>query len=192
MSSASFIFESARLALKPFEPEDLPALYALVNQPELAGRRYLLEGHPDVFPLSKRQVEDIYEKWRQQEKGAHLAAVQLSDQALVGYAECDWDWDPHCPFLSVVIDPERQRLGYGSEVVQLLLRYLFLNTPAHNVSGWMAEWNQAARTFALKNGFLETGRSRREGLRDGAYFDAVLVDILRPEWMEKEGSRHAA
>jgi RimJ/RimL family protein N-acetyltransferase len=64
----------------------------------------------------------------------------------------------------------------------LLLHYLFENTPAHNVSGWLADWNQAARGFAQKHGFRESGRSRREGIRQGAYYDGILVNILRPEW----------
>jgi [ribosomal protein S5]-alanine N-acetyltransferase len=175
-------FQSSQLILRPFESADLPALLACLNHPELAGRRYLPWGFPDETPLSSKQVEAVLQKWDEAESEAHLAIILREDQVLIGHASFDWDWDPHCPNLSIVIAPDRQRCGYGSEVLQLLLRYLFENTPAHNVSGWMADWNQAARLFARRYGFQESGRSRREGLRHGAYFDEILVDLLRPEW----------
>jgi RimJ/RimL family protein N-acetyltransferase len=50
----------------------------------------------------------------------------------------------------------------------------------------MADWNQAGRAFARKHGFQESGRSRREGIRQGKYFDGILVGILRPEWIAKQ------
>ncbi|HEX9618333.1 MAG TPA: hypothetical protein VGA03_13055 [Anaerolineales bacterium] len=39
--SEPFSFQTARLQLRPFEPEDVTALQAYLNHPGLAGRRYL-------------------------------------------------------------------------------------------------------------------------------------------------------
>ena len=189
----SFLFQTVRIFLRPFEPGDLPALQAYLNHPELAGRRYIPWSFPEELPLSTKQVEGIYNKWCEGENESHLAVVSQDKQELIGHTQLDWDWDPHCPFVAVLIAPSHQRQGYGSEVLRLLLRYLFENTPAHNVHSWMADWNQAARRFAQEHGFRESGRSRHEGLRQGRYFDAVLVDILHPEWQVSRGDkRHAA
>jgi RimJ/RimL family protein N-acetyltransferase len=73
-------------------------------------------------------------------------------------------------------------------VLQTLVTYLFKNTPAHNINGWMAEWNCSARGFAQAHGFKESGRWRRDGIRNGKTYDGILVDILRPEWAERIGS----
>jgi RimJ/RimL family protein N-acetyltransferase len=129
-----FAFCSERTRLRSFELEDAPALHAGLNHPELAGQRYIPWGFSNDFPLSKKQVEGILEKWSEGEKAIHLAVELLSSQELIGHAEYEWEWDPHCPFVSVVIYPPHQHQGYGTEAAGRLLRYLFENTPAHNVS----------------------------------------------------------
>jgi RimJ/RimL family protein N-acetyltransferase len=175
-------FETEHLYLRPFEPDDLPALEALLNHPDLYGTRYIPWEFPEDLPLSSGQVEAIYKRWSEGEKQVHLAVVLQTSRELVGYSEVEWEWDPHCPFLAIVISPLHRRSGYGSEVLNLLLGYLFGSTPAHNVTGWIPDWNHPGLAFARRNGFQDCGRSRREGLRNGAYYDAVLVDLLRPEW----------
>lgn len=187
---AYFPFQGEQIRLRAFEPEDIPALHTTLNHPELAGRRYIPWGFPGDFPLSKQQVEAIYKKWSEEQKGIHLAVVLRGALELVGHAECNWGWDPHCPQIAVVIDPAHQGKGYGSEVLRTLVDYLFKNTPAHNISAWMAEWNQSAQRFAAAHGFKECGRWRRDGIRDGKIYDGILVDILRPElveWVDARG-----
>jgi ribosomal-protein-alanine N-acetyltransferase len=190
--TAYFPFRGERVILRAFESEDVPALHAYLNHPELAGRRYIPWDFPNEFPLAKKQVEDILTKWSEEKDGIHLAILLRGTMELIGHAECDWGWDPHCPHVAVVIDPAHQGKGYGSQVLQILVGYLYDNTPAHNVSGWMAEWNQAARSCAKRNGFRESGRWRRSGIREGKCFDGVLCDILRPEWEQPRGGEDAA
>jgi RimJ/RimL family protein N-acetyltransferase len=184
---ASSTFQTARLQLRPFEAEDVPALQACLNHPDLAGRRYLPWEFPGDLPLSKKQVESILEKWREGKKECNLAVVLGETGQLAGHASWNWGWDPHCPYLAAVIAPEFQRQGYGSELVRHLLRYLYENSPAYNVSTWIADWNEAARSFVRQLGFRESGRSRCEGIRSGLIFDEILYDLLRPEWQAGAG-----
>ena len=177
-------FQGEQVLLRAFEPEDKLPLHAFLNHPDLTGNRYLPWRFPNETPMSSKQVEKILEKWEEEEKAVHLAVILRDSQELIGHAFVDWGWDPHCPNLAIVIAPDHQRRGYGSEVLDLLLDHLFESTPAHNVSGWIAEWNQAAREFVQKHGFKESGRWRRDGLRKGAFYDGLLVDILRPEWRQ--------
>lgn len=177
------LFQSERLRLRAFEPEDISSLHAILNHPELAGRRNLPWGFPADFPLSKSQIEKVLHRWGEDEKSVHLAIELNSGQELAGYTDCEWEWDPHHPSLSVVISPEYQRRGFGAETAVLMLRYLFGNTPAHNISGWIPDWNLAGLEFALHLGFRESGRFRREGLRNGKYSDVIVLDLLRPEWI---------
>ena len=179
-------FQTQSLVLRAFEPADLPALQALLNHPELEGLRYIPWGFPDDLPLSAGQVEKILVKWSEAQKEAHLAVILRENGDLIGHAEMDWDWDPHAPSVSVVIAPAHQRQGYGSQVLRLLLAYLYENTPAHNVTLWTMRWNEAAQAFALKNGFRECGRWRHDGLYHGACVEGVVFDILRPEWAARQ------
>ncbi len=181
----SFSFRNETIALRAFEPEDVPALQAYLNHPDLVGRRYIPWAFPEIFPLSRKQVEGVYNRWAEEENETHLAVVSRQSQELIGHAEADWGWDPHCPSVSLVIAPDHQRQGYGSAVINLLLRYLYETTPAHNVSCWVTDWNEPGRRFLRVHGFRESGRMRRAGIRQGRYFDVIIMDILRPEWEQR-------
>ncbi len=184
---ATMIFSSERLTLRAFEPDDAAVLHAYLNHPVLTGRRYIPWSVSNELPLSVAQVESILEKWAGAEKQFNLAVVASGVEKVIGHASCDWGWDPHCPRISLVIAPDYQRQGYGSEVLSLLLCYLFEHTQAHNVTGGMNDWNQAAWAFAQAHGFEESGRMRRVGLREGEFYDWIGVDILRPEWQALKG-----
>ncbi len=180
-------FSSKAIELRPFTSDDLPALEAYLNHPEITGRRYIPWEFPDDIPLSQSQVEGILKKWGEKKKGFVLGIILRETGTLIGHAEADWDWDSHYPGIGLAIDPAHQHRGYGTETLNLLLTYLFEHTPAHNVTAGFSDWNEPARKFAAKSGFTESGTIRRDGIRDGAYFDSVIVDILRPEWKAMQG-----
>jgi RimJ/RimL family protein N-acetyltransferase len=180
-------FSSMLVELRPLTADDLPALGAYLNHPELTGQRYIPWGFPNDVPLSSTKVEGILAKWNEKEKGFVLGIVDQEKKTLLGHVEVDWGWDPQTPDISLVIAPPHQRQGFGSETLRLALTFLFEHTPAHNVAGGFPEWAESTRQFTAKQGFKECGRVRRDGIRNGAYFDAVIVDMLRPEWKALQG-----
>jgi RimJ/RimL family protein N-acetyltransferase len=189
----AYPFHGERIALRPFEPADLPALWDILNHPGLAGCRYVPQRFLKTAPLSQKQVEEICARWAEEKAGFHFAIVQRETQALIGHAQVEWGWDPHAPGLAVVIAPAHRRQRYGSEVLDLLLQYLFEHTPAHNVSAWFADWNEPARQFFSYHGFKEGGGMRRAGIREGRYFDMRCADLLRSEWHARvQGAARAA
>ena len=181
----SYPFETERVALRAFEPEDLDVLHSYLNHPKLVRCRYIPWQFPAEAPLSKRQVEGILKAWADGERQFHLAITRREDGALIGHVNANWRWDPHCPGLDLVISPNFQRQGYGSEVLSLMLDYFFNNTPAHNISSGAPSWDQPALNFAAKHGFTKNGRFRRTGFKDGVYADWIGIDILRPEWVAR-------
>lgn len=187
--SRSFPFDGTTVLLRAFETDDAPMLQDYLNHPALAGRRYIPWRFSEVAPLSRKQVDEIIQKWLEEEKALNLAVVQRESDTLIGHCQCDWRWDPHSASVAVVISPEHQRQGFGSKVFELLLRYLFKHTPAHNVSVWIADWNHPARQFVARHGLQEIGGMRRVGLRQGRYYDLVVADILRPEWQARYGDQ---
>jgi len=187
------LFQGNLINLRPFEPEDIPALQAYLNHPDLVGRRYLPSGYSEIVPLSRKGVQTIYEKIVGFEEEVCLAVTLLESGKLVGHAGCYWGWDTHCPEIYLVIAPDHQRHGYGTEVIEQLLRYLFEHTPAHVVTSWAAVWNASGVHFLMKHGFHQAGRSRRAGIYQGSYFDLVVADMLRQEWAQRsKGSSHGA
>ena len=180
-------FATDRITLRALEIGDAGALQTYLNEPSMIGRRCIPWKMRDEAPLSSREVEEILDSWAKEKKSIALGMEWLETGELVGHAGWSWGWDSHCPTLWLAVAPKRQRQGVASEALALLLEHLFGNTPAHNDNGWFASWNEAALQFTRKQGFTETGRVPRGGLRDGAYFDDVMVDILKPEWLAMRG-----
>lgn len=180
-------FRSERLQLRAFEPEDISALHAYLNYPELNGRRGLPWRYPNEQPFSKAQIEQLLKRWAAGEKEFHLAVTLREDGTLIGHANCDWGWDAHCPDIDLVISPAYQFQGYGSEVLALLLDYLFGYTPAHCIGTGTPDWNHEGIRFARKHGFKPNGAVRRVGLRQGQGYDWLGLDLLRPEWQARTG-----
>ena len=94
--------------------------------------------------------------------------------------------------MAVVIGPGHQRRGYGSAALRLILSFLFDQTPAHCVTAWIDSWNEAGLALAGHLGFRRAGQMRRVGLRGGQFYDTVVLDLLRPEWVERGGGSDVA
>lgn len=186
-----FSFREQGVVLRAFEPEDAPSLRDYLNHPSLSGRRYLPDGFSDSVPLSARQAEAIIERWQKETASWTLAVTEVESGAVVGHARAEWEWDPHCPSAHVVIAPPRQRRGIGSAALAIALAFLFEETPAHIVSGWMSSWNEPAIAFARAQGFAEAGRRPRGGIHEGVFYSEVAFDLLRPEW-GKRRAKHAS
>jgi len=176
------MIESERILFRPFEPEDASMLYEYLNHPALLGRRYLPWGFSDDRAFTRNQVALIIEKWGDTDRKAHFAIVLKETGAVIGHAAAYWRWDVHCPGVEVVISPTYHHKGYGSEALRLLLQWVFDSTLAHNIGVDVADWNLPAQKFFHKHGFQESGRLRREGIREGNFYDLILFDILRREW----------
>lgn len=185
-------FETERMTLRALDSEDAAPLQSYLNDAALLGRRYVPWSVRDAEPLSRSHVAAILEEWGKEKTGFALGVLAKASGRLIGHATCEWNWDPHCPSISVVIVPSQQRAGYGSEVLRLLVEHLFLDTPAHTITGWIASWNEPALAFAAAHGFVESGRIPRAGLRNGEYYEQVVVDFLRREWGARQGGHRAA
>lgn len=176
-----------RVALRPFAPEDLEPLVAYLNDPGLDGRRYAPGAYPDL-PVTLQAGNEILEKWSKTEDQIHLAIVYRGPETLIGHASAYWGWDPHSPDVELVIAPEHQHRGAGSEAFRLLVDWIFASLPAHCVSGFVAGWNETGRKFFERHGFTPAGVSRREAFWRGEYVDEHVYDVLRQEWMANHGA----
>ena len=171
------MFEGPHVFLRAIERTDADKLFRMMNHPELRGRRYLDD---EDRPLSIVDVERYIEKFQEAKNGLHLTV--LVDDQPVGYATVDYDWDTLTPFAAVVISPDHQRSGYGSETAHLLIDWVFTQLPATAIHSWIADWNESALRFSESLGFTSAGRVRRDSVHDGRFADSIPVEMLRGEW----------
>lgn len=74
--------------------------------------------------------------------------------------------------------------GYGSEAMQLVLRYAFSELNLHRVSLGVFSYNVRAMRAYEKCGFRNEGIIRQAFVREGQRWDLVNMGILRREWQE--------
>jgi RimJ/RimL family protein N-acetyltransferase len=186
---ATSILQGSLVVLRAFEPEDDAALHEILGDPRLGGRRHLSYKRDPWIAPSRQQTTAVREDWAAREAGMCLAACESDSGEVVGYGMAGWSWNPLCPWINVVVAPDRWREGIGSETAGLLLDFLFGTTVAHVVSATADAWNDEGAAFATALGFQPAGRYRRNGIKDGRFVDSLGFDILRPEWLASGRSR---
>jgi len=77
--------------------------------------------------------------------------------------------------------------GVGTEVMNILLRYVFTELNLHRLSLTVFEYNQRAIRLYEKCGFKIEGINREYHFRDGRRWDLVSMGILREEWLALNG-----
>ncbi len=73
--------------------------------------------------------------------------------------------------------------GYGTEAKMLLLEYAFERLNLHVLMSYVWEPNARSAAALLKQGYRSAGRYRLEDVRDGVYRDALLFDVVYPDWL---------
>jgi RimJ/RimL family protein N-acetyltransferase len=74
--------------------------------------------------------------------------------------------------------------GYGTDAMNVILRYAFMEVNLRRVTLTVFEYNPRAIRSYEKAGFRHEGRLRRLLHRDGRRYDELFMGILREEWME--------
>lgn len=77
--------------------------------------------------------------------------------------------------------------GYGTDIMNVCLRYAFLELGVQRVSLEVYEYNPRAVRSYEKAGFRLEGRTRKDVLREGKRSDTLWMGILREEWLQLNG-----
>ncbi|HEY3311545.1 MAG TPA: GNAT family protein [Anaerolineales bacterium] len=80
-------------------------------------------------------------------------------------------------------EPEFWGRGYGTEAMQLILRFAFMELNLQRVSLNVFDYNPRAVHSYEKAGFKHEGRQRGALLREGKRWDLIFMGILREEWL---------
>ena len=154
-----------------------------------------------AMPLSIFQIKKRYEKLEKEmeESGrqfhfavrAKAAAGHESPDRLVGFVNLSWiEWSHGSGRLSLGIgSPQDRRRGYGTEALQLIMRYAFHELNLFRVEVAVPEYNRIALPFFAKSGFAEEVRQREALHRYGRRWDLVYMGLLSDEWEETRKTR---
>jgi RimJ/RimL family protein N-acetyltransferase len=151
----------------------------------------LLDSDPPRLHSSKA-IKDWLEKGLEKNTDMYWFAIRtLEDDRLLGDITLSViNWGSREAFTGISIGArEFWGKGYGTDAMQVLLRYGFLELNLWRISLNVFEFNQRAMRSYEKAGFRPEGCLRQAIQREGRRWDIMYLGILREEWMENYGYR---
>lgn len=179
------LFESADLRLSPIDHEKDPQIESKWTHDSDFMR--LLETNP-ARPLSAAMIKKQYEKLEKQiEENKNLFHFMIrakTDDRLIGKAVIQWiEWTNSNGWIRLGIGaPEDRRKGYGTQALQMLLRFAFAELNLFRVTAMVPEYNDGAIALLQKFGFMQEVCRRSALERDGRRWDLYVFGLLNEEW----------
>ena len=112
----------------------------------------------------------------------------LAEDKLIGFFGLDVDLIHRDAMVGIGIgERDFWSKGYGTDMMNVCLRYAFLELGVQRVSLGLHEYNSRALRSYEKAGFRLEGRTRKDVLREGKRTDTLWMGILREEWLQMNG-----
>jgi len=177
MSTELFVGKQVRLA--PMDLEADAKLMAGWGRNSEYSR--LLDSDPAIL-WNPKQIEEWFSKG--EEEMAHFMIHTLVEDRTIGMIGLDgFNWVAgHCWVGIGLGEPEFWGKGYGSDAMNVILRYAFRALNLNRVNLTVFEYNPRAIRSYEKVGFKLEGRERKWMAREGKRWDMVFMGILRREW----------
>lgn len=179
------IFSGRLVRLSAFDPEEMSRAFPRWNLNSEYFR--LLNSSARPMQSSKAAL-----KWMEKEaeemslENYYFSIRTLAEDKLIGEIGLDVvNWPGRDAFVGLGIgETEYWSKGYGSDVMNVLLRYAFTEINLKRVTLTVFEYNPRAIRSYEKAGFRHEGRLRRLLNREGRRWDELFMGILREEWLE--------
>jgi RimJ/RimL family protein N-acetyltransferase len=140
-----------------------------------------------ALPKTEDDIIRVLEMGRKGDRNYYFALRRLSDSVLLGLVALDEiQWNNGVAGLSIALAPEFWGQGYGTEAMQLLLRYAFLELNLHRVQLTVFEYNARALRLYHRLGFQHEGTLREFLHRDGRRYDMLIMGLLDEEWRARD------
>lgn len=176
----SNVFQGTKVKLRAIEPDDWPAFLAMDQDTEVARASHLIP-----FPRNKEQYKEWAETQaaRKPEGDEVFLVIETLAGQVVGCLNtfrCDLRMGIFSYGLALGSDFWRQR--YGSDAINILLRYYFGELRYQKCTVFVYSFNEASIKLHEKLGFQPEGRLRRMIFTNGAYHDEIVLGITAEEF----------
>ncbi len=145
----------------------------------------------DSYPprsFSSRQIKEWIEKDFEKDliSVVPFTVRTLADDRMIGDVGLfDIHWTHGDAFVGIGIqERELWGKGYGTDAMQVMLRYAFTELNLHRISLFVFSYNPRAIRSYEKSGFVVEGRVRGAMNREGQRHDFIYMGILREEWLK--------
>ena len=175
------IFDGKLVRLTVLDPEKDAELLAKWNHDSEFSR---LLNDDAAYMMTPKQVKEWFEK---EQKNYDFLIRTLIDDRPIGFIDLSgFNWSARHAWVGIGLgEREFWGKGYGTEAMQILLRFAFEEINLNRINLTVFEYNLRAQKSYLKCGFVEEGRARKSMNREGERWDVVYMGILRSEWEAK-------
>jgi len=170
--------------LRGLELGDLENLVCWMNNSEVT--YYLFMGDR---PANLERLKEQFERERRSQNDIVFAVMHKESDTHIGWTglyTINWI-SRSAEFRNFIGEKTHWNKGIGTEVAKLLIKYAFNKLNLNKVwLGVNTEHKGAIRSYE-KAGFVREGILRQEIYRNGKYYDAVRMSIVRQEYMPSLG-----
>lgn len=179
------IFSGQLVRLSAFDPEEMSKAFTRWNLNSEYQR--LLNANPHRMQSAKRTIKWMEEEVGEMSPASYFFSIRtLAEDKLIGELGLDVvNWPGRDAFVGLGIgETEYWSKGYGTDVMNVLLRFAFTEINLRRVTLTVFEYNPRAIRSYEKVGFRHEGQLRSFLHREGRRWNEVYMGILREEWME--------
>lgn len=178
------IFVGERVRLTGVSHDDLPTMAGWYED---AGFLRLMDAVV-ARPKTAADLKEWLDQANKSNNGYLLGIRPVGDDELLGFVELDGIlWNQQTAFLGIAIGARAHwDQGYGTEAMELALRFAFDELNLHRVSLTVFSYNLRAIALYEKLGFQREGIQRETLHRDGQRYDLVWYGLLRREWEARQ------
>lgn len=179
------LFEGEKIRFAAFDADKDPEVFAKwTNDPE-----YLrLVQYEPARPLSPFHIKKKFEdEAKESHRDVYYFVIRTrKDDRTIGFVSIHWiEWNHGNAHMNMGIgSPDDRGKGYGSEALEMTLRYAFQELNLFRLTVDTFEYNTGAQKFLENSGFQCEVRRREAIYRDGRYWDALTFGLLAEEWKD--------
>ena len=173
-----------KLYLRGLERSDLAKnMFQWANDPEVT--HYMFMGSR---PNSLELLEQDYDSMIRSQNDIVLAIIDKKTNTHIGNAGLHTiNWISRSAEYRIIIGEKKfWNKGYAQETAKLLIQYGFQKLNLNKIWLGVNAENKAGVTSYEKSGFKREGVLRQEIYRNGKYYDAIRMSILRKEFDAKK------
>jgi len=178
-----------KVMLRPFITDDIPALRAALQDPEVLRLTGSVHGDETEFAGGDPARDEQFRQWRNaQPDRLDLAVVDKASGQCVGEVVLNkWDEGNRSCNFRTLLGPTGRDRGLGTESLRMIVGYGFEQLGLHRISLEVYAFNPRARHVYEKVGFVAEGVLREELRYHDEWIDATVMSILAHEWARHRG-----
>ena len=174
-----------RINLRGLEKSDLAGnMYQWANDHNVTS--YMFMG---AMPNTVERVEEEYLPLLKSKNDVVMAVI-INDTHIGNVGLYLINWISRSSELRIVIGEQKHwNKGYGTEAIQLTVEYGFDKLNLNKIWLGVNQENKGAIRAYEKANFIHEGKLRQEIYRNGQYYNALRMSILREEYFNRKDKK---